>query len=58
MTGRLGGGMDAPPPPDIRERARAEVARVLSTHEPEPLDEAAKAELNAILDAAAQELGS
>jgi trimethylamine--corrinoid protein Co-methyltransferase len=38
----LGAGMDAPPPPDIRERAMAEVARVLATHEPEPLDEAAQ----------------
>jgi trimethylamine--corrinoid protein Co-methyltransferase len=54
----VGRGSDLAAPPDIRERAKAEVERILSTHDPEPLDAAAQAELTAILDAAAQELGS
>jgi hypothetical protein len=53
----LGGRMDAPPPPGICERARAELHRILSAHEPEPLDELAQAELRAILDAATAEQG-
>ena len=43
------------PPPDIRQRARAEVDRILTEHEPEPLDEAVQAELRGILDAAERE---
>jgi trimethylamine--corrinoid protein Co-methyltransferase len=49
--------MDGTPPPDIRQRARAEFDRILAEHEPQPLDEAAQAELGAILDAAERELG-
>jgi trimethylamine--corrinoid protein Co-methyltransferase len=49
--------LDGTPPPDIRQRARAEFDRILAEHEPEPLDEAVQAELNAILDAAERELG-
>ncbi len=49
--------MDGKPLPDIRERARAKVEKILATHEPVPLEEAAQAELRAILDAAAGELG-
>jgi trimethylamine--corrinoid protein Co-methyltransferase len=49
--------MDGTPPPDIRQRARAEFDRILAEHEPEPLEEAAQAELRAILDAAERELG-
>ena len=44
-------------PPDIRQRARAEFDRILAEHEPEPLDGAVQAELNAILEAAERELG-
>ena len=46
------------PLPDIRQRARAELDRILAEHEPEPLEEAAQAELQAILGAAARELGT
>ena len=42
--------------PGIRQRARAEVDRILAEHTPDPLDEALQAELEAILDAAAREL--
>ena len=49
--------LDGQPLPDIRQRARAELNRILAEHEPEPLEEAAQAELRAILDAAARELG-
>jgi trimethylamine--corrinoid protein Co-methyltransferase len=49
--------LDGTPPPDIRRRARAEFDRILAEHEPEPLDEAVQAELDAILDAAERELG-
>jgi trimethylamine--corrinoid protein Co-methyltransferase len=46
------------PLPDIQQRARAELGRILNEHQPEPLDEKAQAELSAILAAAATELGS
>ena len=49
--------LDGQPLPDIRQRARAELNRILAEHQPEPLEEAAQAELQAILDAAARELG-
>ena len=49
--------MDGSPLPDIRRRARSKLDKILAEHEPEPLDEAAQAELQVILDAAAQELG-
>jgi trimethylamine:corrinoid methyltransferase-like protein len=42
---------------DIRDRARAEADRILAEHQPEPLDEPIRAELRAILDAAAKEMG-
>jgi trimethylamine--corrinoid protein Co-methyltransferase len=45
------------PVPDIRRRARAELDRILAEHQPEPLEEAAQAELQAILSAAERELG-
>jgi trimethylamine--corrinoid protein Co-methyltransferase len=48
---------DATPPPDIRRRARAKVDRILAEHKPEPLDNAIKAELQAILEAAERDLG-
>jgi trimethylamine--corrinoid protein Co-methyltransferase len=44
------------PSPDIRQRARAELDRILAEHQPQPLEEAAQAELRAILDAAEREL--
>jgi len=43
---------------DIRIRARAKLDRVLTEHEPEPLGEAAQAELRVILNAAQRELGN
>jgi trimethylamine--corrinoid protein Co-methyltransferase len=46
------------PGPDIRRRARAKLDKILAQHEPEPLEEAAQVELQAILDAAGQELGT
>ena len=46
------------PLPDIRQRARAKLDRILAEHEPEPLEEAAQAELRVILDAAERELGT
>jgi hypothetical protein len=49
---------DGVPLPGIRNRARAQVNRILTEHEPEPLDAAAKAEMQKILAAAAQELAS
>ncbi|HEY73114.1 MAG: hypothetical protein DRJ03_16640 [Chloroflexi bacterium] len=43
--------------PDIRQRARAKVDKILAEHRPEPLEEAVQAELRVILDAAERELG-
>ena len=48
---------DGKPQPDIRQRARAKVDRILAEHYPEPLEEAVQAELQVILDAAERELG-
>jgi trimethylamine--corrinoid protein Co-methyltransferase len=48
--------LDGEPLPDIRQRARAELNRILAEHRPEPLGEAAQAELQVILDVAAREL--
>jgi trimethylamine--corrinoid protein Co-methyltransferase len=48
---------DGMPPPDIRRRARAKLDRILAEHKPEPLDDAVKAELQEILDAAERDLG-
>jgi trimethylamine--corrinoid protein Co-methyltransferase len=48
--------LDGKPLADIRRRARAELDRILAEHQPEPLEEAAQAELQVILDAAAREL--
>jgi trimethylamine--corrinoid protein Co-methyltransferase len=45
-------------PADIHRRARAKLDRILVEQEPEPLEEAIRAELQAILDAAARELGT
>ncbi len=44
--------------PDIRRRARARLDRILAEHEPQPLDEAVRAELRAILDVAGRELNA
>jgi trimethylamine--corrinoid protein Co-methyltransferase len=49
--------MDGAPVPGIRQRARSEFDRILAEHEPEPLEAAARSELQAILTAAARELG-
>ncbi len=46
------------PPRDVRRRARARLDTILAEHQPEPLDDTVQAELRAILDAAAQELGA
>jgi trimethylamine--corrinoid protein Co-methyltransferase len=45
-------------PPGIRQRARAQLDMILEDHRPEPLEETVEAELQAILDAAARDLGS
>jgi len=50
--------LDHKPSPDIRRRARARLDRILAEHQPEPLDDAARSELRAILDAAAEELST
>jgi trimethylamine--corrinoid protein Co-methyltransferase len=50
--------LEQAPVEDIRYRARGRLDRILAEHQPEPLDETAQAELLAILDAAAQELGA
>jgi trimethylamine--corrinoid protein Co-methyltransferase len=49
--------MDGQPLPDIRQRARAMFDKILATHEPEPLEETAQAELQTILKIAEQDLG-
>jgi hypothetical protein len=48
--------LDSKPLADIRQRARAELDRILTEHQREPLGEAAQAELQVILDAATREL--
>jgi trimethylamine--corrinoid protein Co-methyltransferase len=50
--------LDGKPLPEIKERAKAELDRILAEHQPEPLDGAAQAELGAILEAAGRELGA
>jgi trimethylamine--corrinoid protein Co-methyltransferase len=49
--------LDGSVPADIRQRAKARLDRILAEHQPEPLDENARAELQAILRAAERELG-
>ena len=53
-----GPSLQQAPVEDVRRRARARLDRILGAHQPEPLDETVQAELLAILDAAAQELGA
>ncbi len=48
---------DDKPQPDIRQRAKAKVDKILAEYRPEPLEEAAQVELRVILDAAERELG-
>jgi len=50
--------LDRSPLPDIRDRARARLDQILASHEPEPLEAAARAELQAILQEAARELAA
>jgi trimethylamine--corrinoid protein Co-methyltransferase len=45
-----------PPAGDVRQRARAELNRILAEHEPEPLSDAVRAELGSILEAAGREM--
>ena len=52
---RLSGGER--PAADIRQRARNKLKRILAEHEPEPLEDAVKDELRAVLEAAEQEVG-
>jgi trimethylamine--corrinoid protein Co-methyltransferase len=42
---------------DLRKRARDKFDRILSEHEPQPLEEAAQQEINVILNSAEAELG-
>ena len=44
------------PSPDIRQRSRAKLDKILAEHQPEPLEQAAQVELRNILDAAQREL--
>ena len=44
------------PLPGIRQRAREELDRILAEHQPQPLEEAVQAELQAILESAEREL--
>jgi trimethylamine--corrinoid protein Co-methyltransferase len=48
--------LDGGPQPDLDQRAKAEVRRILAEHKPDPLGEAQQAELQAIMAAAAKEL--
>ncbi|MFC2029365.1 trimethylamine methyltransferase family protein [Chloroflexota bacterium] len=50
--------LDGTPLPDIRQRARDKFDRILAEHKPEPLESAAQAELQTILEAAGRELGT
>ncbi|UCC86097.1 MAG: trimethylamine methyltransferase family protein [Anaerolineales bacterium] len=50
--------LDGTPMPGIQPRAKAKLDSILAEHQPQPLEEAAQAELRTILEAAAQELGS
>jgi trimethylamine--corrinoid protein Co-methyltransferase len=49
--------LEGDPLPDIQQRAKAKLDRILEEHQPQPLAEAARAELRAILDAAERDLG-
>jgi trimethylamine--corrinoid protein Co-methyltransferase len=49
--------LDGSPLPEIRQRARASFDRILAEHQPVPLEEAKRAELGQILQAAERELG-
>jgi trimethylamine--corrinoid protein Co-methyltransferase len=49
-------GAAGEPEPTLRQRARAELGRILAEHRPDPLADAAQAELRAVLKAAAREL--
>ena len=44
------------PSPDIRQRAREKFDKILTEHQPEPLDEVAQRELQVILDVASKEI--
>jgi trimethylamine--corrinoid protein Co-methyltransferase len=48
---------DGTPEVDIRKRARAKFDKILAEHEPQPLEEAAKDEINLILKKAEEQLG-
>jgi len=50
--------MDDQPSPDIRQRSRAKLDKILAEHQPEPLEQAAQVELRNILDAAQRELAA
>ncbi len=43
--------------PDIRERARAKLKQILAEHQPQPLSDVVRSELQGILEAAGRELG-
>jgi trimethylamine:corrinoid methyltransferase-like protein len=46
------------PSPDIRQRAREKLDKILAEHQPEPLEQAAQSELLAILEAAEGEFAA
>ena len=46
------------PTPDIRQRSRAKLDKILAEHKPKPLEQAAQVELRTILDAAQREFAA
>jgi len=50
-------GKEGPQDEDIQKRARAKFDRILSEHEPQPLEQSAVAEINLILEKAEDQLG-
>ena len=52
-----GPSFDGQPTPDIRDRAKLKLSKILADHHPPPLDKNTQTELRAILEAAERELG-
>jgi trimethylamine--corrinoid protein Co-methyltransferase len=52
-----GPSFDGKPVPAIRDRAKLKLEKILSQHQPPPLDKNIQSELNALLAAAERELG-
>ena len=52
-----GPSFDGKPVPEIRDRAKQKLEKILSEHQPPPLDENIQSELKVILEAAEREIG-